>query len=128
MILPKEVTERVPLIAVTGTNGKTNVTRMISHVYATRKKYAGMTNTDGVYFNGVRRRTGDCAGPRSAESVLQHPMVEVAVLETARGGILRSGLAWDRSSVSVVLNVADDHLGIGGINTVKELARVKRVV
>jgi cyanophycin synthetase len=128
MLFPNDAPARVPLIAVTGTNGKTTVTRMIGHIYSTMKMYVGMTTTDGIYFGGVRRVKGDCSGPRSAESVLQHPMVEVAVLETARGGILRSGLAWDESAVSVVLNVANDHLGLEGIETPERLARVKRVI
>lgn len=128
MLFPQSAQARVPLIAVTGTNGKTTVTRMIGHIYSTMKLYVGMTSTDGIYFGGVRRVKGDSAGPRSAESVLQHPLVEVAVLETARGGILRSGLAWDRSTVSVALNVANDHLGMEGIETPEKLARVKRVV
>jgi cyanophycin synthetase len=119
---------RVPLIAVTGTNGKTTVTRMIGHIYSTMKLYVGMTTTDGIYFGGIRRVKGDCAGPRSAEAVLQHPLVEVAVLETARGGILRSGLAFDKATVGAVLNVASDHLGLEGIETPERLARVKRVV
>jgi cyanophycin synthetase len=129
MLFPGEAIDaRVPLIAVSGTNGKTTVTRMLAHIYATMQKYVGMTTTDGIYFNGVRRVKGDSAGPRSAESVLQHPLVEVAVLETARGGILRSGLAWDRSLVSIVLNVANDHMGLEGIDTLERLARVKRVI
>jgi cyanophycin synthetase len=128
MLFPRGEQTRVPLIAVTGTNGKTTVTRMIAHVYATMKKFVGMTSTDGIYFNGVRRVKVDASGPRSAEAVLQHPLVEVAVLETARGGILRSGLAWDRSTVSVVLNIAADHLGMEGIDTPEQLARVKRVI
>jgi cyanophycin synthetase len=128
MLFPPDAQTRVPLIAVTGTNGKTTVTRMIGHIYSTMKKYVGMTTTDGIYFGGIRRVKGDCSGPRSAEAVLQHPRVEVAVLETARGGILRSGLAWDESTVSVLLNVANDHLGLEGIETPERLARVKRVV
>ena len=128
MLFPPGSQARVPLIAVTGTNGKTTVTRMIAHIYSTLQKYVGMTTTDGIYFEGIRRVKGDAAGPRSAESVLQHPMVEVAVLETARGGILRSGLAWDRSLVSVVLNVAADHMGLEGVNSLERLARVKRVI
>src|SRR5687768_818986 len=128
MLFPEKTTARVPLIAITGTNGKTTVTRMIGHIYSTMKMFVGMTTTDGIYFNGVRRVKGDCSGPRSAEAVLQHPMVEAAVLETARGGILRSGLAWDKSTVSVALNVANDHLGLEGIETPEKLARVKRVV
>jgi cyanophycin synthetase len=128
MLFPEGAQARVPLLAITGTNGKTTVTRMIAHIYSTMKKYVGMTTTDGIYFDGVRRVKGDCSGPKSAEAVLRHPKVEVAVLETARGGILRSGLAWDRSTVSVVLNVASDHLGLEGIETPERLARVKRVV
>src|SRR5207253_1075144 len=127
MLFPQDAQTRVPLIAVTGTNGKTTVVRMIAHIYSTMKKYVGMTTTDGIYFDGVRRVKGDCSGPRSAEAVLHHPRVEVAVLETARGGILRSGLAWDESTVSVLLNVANDHLGMEGIETPERLARVKRV-
>ncbi len=128
MLFPPDTEARVPLVAVSGTNGKTTVTRMIAHIYSTMKKYVGMTTTDGIYFGGVRRIKGDSAGPRSAESVFQHPMVEVAVLETARGGILRSGLAWERATVGAVLNVANDHLGLEGIETPERLARVKRVV
>jgi cyanophycin synthetase len=128
LLFPDRTTARVPLIAITGTNGKTTVTRMIAHIYSTMKMYVGMTTTDGIYFGGVRRVKGDCAGPRSAEAVLQHPLVEVAVLETARGGILRSGLAFDKAQVGVVLNIAADHLGIEGIETPERLARVKQVV
>jgi cyanophycin synthetase len=128
MLFPKGAPARVPLIAVTGTNGKTTVTRMIAHTYMTMNKFVGMTSTDGVYFNGVRRVKADASGPRSAESVLQHPLVEVAVLETARGGILRSGLAWDQSDVSVVTNIAADHLGMDGIDTLEDLAGVKGVI
>jgi cyanophycin synthetase len=128
LLFPGKTDARIPIIAVTGTNGKTTTTSMIAHIYSTMKKYVGMTATDGIYFGGVRRVKGDCAGPRSAEAVLQHPMVEVAVLETARGGILRSGLAFDKCTVGVVLNVAADHLGLDGIETPERLARVKRVV
>ncbi|MDQ6693044.1 MAG: cyanophycin synthetase [Chloroflexota bacterium] len=128
MLFPRNAPSRVPLLAVTGTNGKTTVTRMIGHVYSTLKKFVGMTTTDGIYFGGILREKGDCSGPQSAEQVLQHPDVEVAVLETARGGIMRAGLGWDRSTVSVVLNVSGDHLGVGGVDTIEQLARVKRVV
>ena len=128
LLFPGKTDARIPIIAVTGTNGKTTTTSMIAHIYSTMKKYVGMTATDGIYFGGVRRVKGDCAGPRSAEAVLQHPLVEVAVLETARGGILRSGLAFDKCTVGVVLNVAADHLGLDGIETPERLARVKRVV
>jgi cyanophycin synthetase len=128
LLFPKGAQARVPVISITGTNGKTTVTRAVGHIYSTMKQFVGMTTTDGIYFNGVRRVRGDCAGPRSAESVLMHPQVEVAVLETARGGILRSGLAFDRCLVGAVLNVASDHLGLEGIETPERLARVKRVV
>jgi cyanophycin synthetase len=128
LLFPGKTNARIPIISITGTNGKTTTTRMVGHIYSTMKKFVGMTTTDGIYFGGVRRVKGDCAGPRSAEAVLQHSLVEVAVLETARGGILRSGLAFDKCTVGVVLNVAADHLGIDGIETPERLARVKRVV
>lgn len=118
---------RIPIIAVTGTNGKTTVTRMIAAIYATQHQYVGMTTTDGIYFNGTLRVRGDCSGPRSAQAVLQHPDVDVAVLETARGGILRNGLGWDQCQVAVVTNVSNDHIGLDGILDVEDLARVKRV-
>jgi cyanophycin synthetase len=118
---------RIPVIAITGTNGKTTVTRMIAGIFATMRKYVGMTTTDGIYFNGTLRVRGDCSGPRSAQAVLQHPDVEVAVLETARGGILRNGLGWDLCQVAVVTNVSNDHLGIDGIDSPEALARVKQV-
>ncbi|HUS17374.1 MAG TPA: Mur ligase family protein, partial [Chloroflexia bacterium] len=108
-------------------NGKTTVTRMIAAVYGTMRLFVGMTTTDGIYFGGRMRVAGDCSGPRSAEAVLQHPDVEVAVLETARGGILRSGLGWDRCQVAVVLNVSNDHLGLDGIDSPERLAEVKQV-
>jgi cyanophycin synthetase len=128
LLFPNNAPARVPVMAITGTNGKTTVTRAVAHIFATMKQYVGMTTTDGIYLDGVRRVKGDCAGPRSAESVLMHPQVEVAVLETARGGILRSGLAFDRCQIGAVLNVASDHLGLEGIETPERLARVKRVV
>jgi cyanophycin synthetase len=118
---------RIPIVAITGTNGKTTVTRMIAGIFATMRKYVGMTTTDGIYFNGRLRVKGDCSGPRSAQAVLQHPDVEVAVLETARGGILRNGLGWDQCQVAVVTNVSNDHLGLDGIDSPEALARVKQV-
>jgi cyanophycin synthetase len=128
MLYPGDADGRIPIIAVTGTNGKTTVTRLIAHMFQTAKKVVGMTSTEGTYIGKDRILAGDCSGPRSAEAVLLHPRVEVAVLETARGGILREGLAFDGCSVGVVLNVTSDHLGIAGINTLEELARVKQVV
>jgi cyanophycin synthetase len=127
MLYDDERPYRIPIVAISGTNGKTTVTRMIAGIFATMHKYVGMTTTDGIYFNGVMRVKGDCSGPRSAQAVLQHPDVEVAVLETARGGILRNGLGWDRCQVAVVTNVSNDHLGIDGIDSIEDLALVKQV-
>ena len=128
MLYPPGADARIPIIAVTGTNGKTTVTRLISHMYETARWLTGMTCTEGTYIGKERIMEGDCSGPRSAKAVLLHPRVEVAVLETARGGILREGLGFDACAVGVVTNVSADHLGLRGINTVEDLARVKQVV
>jgi len=128
MLYPDGAPSRIPIIAVTGTNGKTTVTRLIAHMYATAHWLVGMTCTEGVYIDGEQIMSGDCSGPKSAQAVLLHPRVEVAVLETARGGILREGLAFDSCAVGVVTNISADHMGLGGINTLEELARVKQVV
>ena len=128
MLYPDSAPSRIPIIAVTGTNGKTTVTRLIGHMYDTAHWLVGLTCTEGTFIDGERIMKGDCSGPRSARAVLLHPRVEVAVLETARGGILREGLAFDRCTVGVVTNVSPDHLGLKGINTLEELARVKQVV
>jgi cyanophycin synthetase len=120
---------RIPIIAVTGTNGKTTTVRLISHLLAHNGMCVGMTNTDGVYVGGQCIDTGDCSGPKSARSVLLHPDVDAAVLETARGGVLREGLAFDRCDVAVVTNVGSgDHLGLNYITTVQDLAVLKRVI
>jgi cyanophycin synthetase len=120
---------RIPLVAVTGTNGKTTTVRLISHLLKTKGLRVGMTNTDGVYVDGQCIDTGDCSGPKSARSVLLHPDVDAAVLETARGGVLREGLAFDRCDVAVVTNVGSgDHLGLNYITTVQDLAVLKRVI
>jgi cyanophycin synthetase len=120
---------RIPLVAVTGTNGKTTTVRLISHLLTQNGMRVGMTNTDGVYVNGQCIDTGDCSGPKSAKSVLLHPDVDAAVLETARGGVLREGLAFDRCDVAVVTNVGSgDHLGLNYITTVQDLAVLKRVI
>ncbi len=120
---------RIPLVAVTGTNGKTTTVRLISHLLGHSGLRVGMTNTDGVYIAGQRIDTGDCSGPKSARNVLQHPDVDAAVLETARGGMLREGLAFDRCDVAVVTNVGSgDHLGLNYITTVEDLAVLKRVI
>lgn len=120
---------RIPIVAVTGTNGKTTTVRLISHLLTQNGLRVGMTNTDGVYVNGDCIDTGDCSGPKSARSVLLHPDVDAAVLETARGGVLREGLAFDKCDVAVVTNVGSgDHLGLNYITTVNELAVLKRVI
>ena len=120
---------RVPVIAVTGTNGKTTTVRLTSHLLRTHGLRVGMTNTDGVYVNGRQTDSGDCSGPQSARNVLAHPDVDAAVLETARGGMLREGLAFDRCHVAVVTNIGmGDHLGLNYISTVEDLAVLKRVI
>ena len=120
---------RIPVIAVSGTNGKTTTIRLTAHLIAQTGKRIGMTTTDGVYANGRLIDTGDCSGPRSARNVLGHPDVDAAVLETARGGILREGLGFDRCDVAIITNIGEgDHLGMNFINTAAELAAVKRVI
>ncbi len=120
---------RIPIIAVTGTNGKTTTVRLIAHLLTQHGLRVGMTNTDGVYISGQRIDSGDCSGPRSARNVLLHPDVDAAVFETARGGVLREGLAFDRCQVAVVTNIGTgDHLGLNYITTVEDLAVLKRVI
>ena len=120
---------RIPVIAVTGTNGKTTTVRLTSHLLRTNQMVVGMTNTDGVYINDYLMDSGDCSGPRSARNVLSHPDVDAAVLETARGGMLREGLAFDRCQVAVVTNIGNgEHLGLNYITTVEDLAVLKRVI
>ena len=119
---------RIPLVAVTGTNGKTTTSLLIEHTVRMAGLRTGVTTTSGVYLNGQLAYEGDCTGYHSARSVLGAPDVDFAVLETARGGILKRGLAYDRCDVSVVLNVSADHLGLDGIDTIEDLARVKAVV
>ena len=120
---------RIPVVAVAGTNGKTTTVRLTAHLLGAAGNRVGMTNSDGVYIDNLRIDTGDCSGPRSARSVLMHPDVDAAVFETARGGILREGLAFDRCNVAIVTNIGmGDHLGLGYISTVEDLAVVKRVI
>ena len=120
---------RIPVVAVTGTNGKTTTARLSAHLFASSGLRVGMTNTDGVYVNGRQIDSGDCSGPKSARNVLMHPDVDAAVFETARGGLLREGLAFDRCQVAVVTNIgAGDHLGLNYITTVEDLAVLKRVI
>ena len=120
---------RVPVVAVTGTNGKTTTVRLIAHLLAQTGLTVGMTDTNGVTVGGVRTDSGDCSGPKSARNVLMHPDVEAAVFETARGGILREGLGFDRCRVGVVTNIGEgDHLGLHHVETAEDVAEVKRVV
>jgi cyanophycin synthetase len=120
---------RIPLIAVAGTNGKTTTVRLIASILGCNGLRVGMTSTDGVYIQGKRIDTGDCSGPKSARNVLFHPDVDAAVLETARGGVLREGLGFDRCDVAVVTNIGSgDHLGLSFISTVEDLSVVKRVI
>lgn len=128
MLFPPGTSSRIPIVAITGTNGKTTTTRLTAHIYRQTGKTVGYTTTDGIYVNEYVVEEGDTTGPQSAMVVLKDPTVEVAVLESARGGILRSGLAFDRCDIGVVLNVAEDHLGIGDIDTIEQMARVKSVV
>lgn len=128
MLFPPGQPFRIPIVAVTGTNGKTTTSRMISHIMKTAGKRVGLTTTDGIYIDGTQIMAGDMSGPTSAQMVLKNPAVNFAVLETARGGVLRSGLGFDRCDIAVVTNVAGDHLGLHGIETLGDLTRVKSVV
>jgi cyanophycin synthetase len=120
---------RIPLVTVAGTNGKTTTVRLTAHILGCKGLRVGMTNSDGVYIENKRIYTGDCSGPKSARNVLLHPDVDAAVLETARGGVLREGLAFDMCDVAIVTNIGmGDHLGLSYISTVEDLAVVKRVV
>jgi cyanophycin synthetase len=128
MLYPDGMSSRIPITAVTGTNGKTTTTRLLAHLAMTAGKKVGYTTTDGIYLNNNLISKGDCSGPGSAAVVLRDPMVDYAVLECARGGILRSGLGFDRCNISIVTNVSEDHLGIDGISNLEKLARVKSIV
>jgi cyanophycin synthetase len=128
MLFPAGVPARIPLAAITGTNGKTTTSLMVAHILKMSGKRTGLTTTDGIYIDGERILKGDMTGPWSARVVLTDPTVDAAVVETARGGILREGLGWDKCDVGAVLNVSADHLGLGGIETVSDLAYVKRLV
>ena len=128
MLFPYGSNARIPIIAVTGTNGKTTTTRLIAHIAKMRGKKVGYTTTDGVYIQNRLLMSGDCTGPVSAEFVLKDPTVNFAVLECARGGILRAGLGFKKCDIGVVTNVAGDHLGLKGIHTIDQLAKVKGVI
>src|SRR3954468_19555062 len=128
MLYPPGSKATIPVIAVTGTNGKTTTVRLIAHLFRLRENVVGFTTTDGTYLQNRMVLEGDMTGPFSANIILSNPTIDIAVLETARGGLLRSGLGFDEVDVGVVLNVSADHLGLGGINTVEQLADVKSVV
>ena len=128
MLFPPGAPSRIPIVAVTGTNGKTTTSRMISHVFKGMGRKVGMTTTDGIIVDERLVIRADASGPRSARMVLQNPRVDFAVFEVARGGILREGLGYERNDVAVVLNVAADHLGLRGIDTLEQLADVKAVL
>ncbi|MEW5991148.1 MAG: cyanophycin synthetase [Chloroflexota bacterium] len=128
LLFPPGAPSRIPIIAVTGTNGKTTTVRMIAHVLKLMGRRVGMTSTDGIVVDGRMIKRGDMSGPKSARMILQNPTVDTAVFEVARGGILREGLGYDRNDVAVVTNVSGDHLGLGGIDTLRQLADVKGVL
>ena len=128
MLFPPGLPARIPIHAVTGTNGKTTTVRMLAHIYKLAGHTVGLSTTDGVYIDGQRTVEGDMTGPVAARIVLRDPSVDVAVLETARGGMLRAGMGYKRCDVGACLNVKADHLGLKGIDTLEQLAEVKRVV
>jgi cyanophycin synthetase len=128
MLYPPGADATIPIIAVTGTNGKTTTVRLIAHLFRNMGRLVGFTTTDGVYVQNRMVMEGDMTGPFAANIILSNPTIDVAVLETARGGILRAGLGFDECDVGVVLNVSGDHLGLRGINTVEQLADVKSVI
>jgi cyanophycin synthetase len=128
LLFPPGTPSRIPIVAVTGSNGKTTTTRMIAHIFRGMGRQVGMTSTDGIYIDERLVKRVDASGPKSAQMVLQNPRVDMAVFEVARGGILREGLGYGRNDVGVVLNVTGDHLGLREIDTIEQLAEVKRVV
>jgi cyanophycin synthetase len=128
LLFPPGTPTRIPIVAVTGSNGKTTTVRMISHIFSRMGRKVGMTTTDGIYIDERLVKKADASGPKSAQMVLQNPRVDFAVFEVARGGILREGLGYGRHDVGVVTNVTGDHLGLKEIQTLEQLAEVKRVV
>jgi len=127
-LFPKGKDGRIPIIAISGTNGKTTTTRLLAHIAKMNGYRVGYTTSDGVYIQNRLLMTGDCTGPASAEFVLKDPTVNFAVLESARGGLLRAGLGFKKCDIGIVTNVAADHLGLKGINTIEQLAKVKGVI
>ncbi|MEX0720313.1 MAG: cyanophycin synthetase, partial [Balneolaceae bacterium] len=128
MLFPEGTNTTIPIIAITGTNGKTTTARLITHTLSQRGNQVGMTSTDGLVINGEMILEGDYSGPEGAKTVLQDSSIDYAVLEVARGGILRRGLGYKQSDVAVVTNISNDHLGEGGINTIKAMARLKGTI
>lgn len=128
MLFPKGSVGRIPIIAITGTNGKTTTTRLTAHIAKSAGKKVGYTTSDGVYIQNQLMMKGDCTGPVSSQFVLKDPTVDFAVLECARGGILKAGLAFQQCEIAIVTNVAADHIGLGGINNLEQMAKVKSVV
>ena len=128
MLYPPGKPSRIPIIAVTGTNGKTTTTRLLAHIVKNNGYKVGFTTSDGIYIQNHMMEKGDTTGPLSAEYILKDPTVEFAVLETARGGILRSGLGFSRCDIAIITNIQEDHLGLADIHTLDDLARVKSVV
>lgn len=128
MLYPAGSTARIPILAVTGTNGKTTTTRLLAHIMKQTGSTVGFNTTDGIYIQNELMMSGDCTGPVSAEFILKDPTVDVAVLECARGGLLRAGLGFHNCDIAIVTNVGGDHLGLGGIDTIEKLAKVKSVV
>ncbi|MGH2681761.1 MAG: cyanophycin synthetase [Actinomycetota bacterium] len=128
LLFPQGTPSRIPIIAVTGSNGKTTTVRMISHIFKNMGRRVGMTSTDGIYIDERLVKRADASGPRSSQMVLQNPRVDFAVFEIARGGILREGLGYERNDIAVVLNVTGDHLGLKEIDSLEQLAAVKRVI
>jgi cyanophycin synthetase len=128
MLFPNESSGRIPIVAVTGTNGKTTTSRLMSHIFRSIGYKVGFTTSDGIYIQNNLMMRGDCTGPVSAEFVLKDPTVDLAVLECARGGILKAGLAFQHCDIAIVTNVSADHIGLGGIDNLEQMAKVKAVV
>jgi cyanophycin synthetase len=128
MLYPAGSQSRIPIIGVTGTNGKTTTTRLLAHIAKNAGYKTGYTTTDGIYINDVLHQKGDTTGPASAQYILRDPSVEFAVLETARGGMLRAGMAYDQCDIGIITNIKEDHLGLNDIHTLEDLAEVKSIV
>jgi cyanophycin synthetase len=127
MLFPPGTESRIPIITITGTNGKTTTARLCAHIAKQAGRCVGLTTSDGIYIRNRLVQKGDTTGPASATVVLRDPSVNFAVLETARGGILRAGVGYDWSDAAIVTNIAEDHLGLSGVNTLEDLAKVKAV-